>query len=194
LRKFISTMERTNRPPEPAEIHEPTDLDAKVAAFFERRQQAAAWGPRALGRFDDEFIDNLPAADPELATVVYTVMATSELADVRGDIAPRIDLLYVANKEVGTKLWEALINDPDQGVSDAAYEAVKIASDGGHIPPDELDLLAEAYRIAKAARPAQASGTAEDIVASIQAFNKRLAAEELRDQGQNPDSPSISIA
>ena len=79
----------------------------------------------SLGGIDDIQIDRafnqLPQRRPEVGAAVYTILAESPEWQDRRDVAYSIGKLTAANHDVGMRLWDQLIRDPDSSVRLNAY-------------------------------------------------------------------------
>jgi hypothetical protein len=134
--------------PEPheQETRSAEDIAAAVAEILEQRQAAYDSGPRRLSRFDTRVTETLPGRDPELAAVLYATMAASQSRRDRDDVAVRIDLLYVADRESGLGLWLDLMGDPHPVTADHARHTLSIALE----EDSEIDVLPEDAEVLRA--------------------------------------------
>lgn len=104
---------------------------------------------QAARKFDEQLYW-LPETDVELATAIYTAMATSDLEELRHAIAFSMDMLYVADKETASPLWKDLLEEESPDVHEIALESLKGAVEAGYISEGDAAPLIRAYEEARA--------------------------------------------
>lgn len=102
---------------------------------------------RAEANRFDAWIETLPANDLELAKYAFYSLATSSSPELRSIAAIRIDILYHVDKEAALPLWRQLIEDHDEGVSNATSYNIELEAGEGRLSEEEaaplLALIAE---------------------------------------------------
>jgi len=142
-------MEHDHQPTEPE--HDPR---AAAEAFLRHRDEIdQTEGVLAACRYQEAVLGPLPAADIDAAIALYTGLATSADPEHRVLAADYIELLYSANKAVGTALWLNLLEDTDHGVRWSAYDSLETAVEEERMSEAEAEPFDATYQIGLLTNP-----------------------------------------